>query len=73
VFGVFNLKGDSVSCSVPWNLHWEQSGDLLAQQAQLLDVYRNANCMPNDKMKTKRSAKLLKWLSMLMTDFIRVS
>lgn len=27
--------------------------------------------MPNYEMKTKRSAKLLKWLSMLMTGFIR--
>lgn len=73
MFGVSNLKGDSVSCSIPWSLPREQSRDLLAQQAQLLEVYRNANYMSNNKMKTERSAKLLKWLSMLMTGFIGVS
>lgn len=73
MFGVSNLKGDSLSCSIHQSLPREQSRDLLAQQAQLLEVYRNANYMPNNKMKTKRSAKLLKWLSMLMIGFIRVS
>lgn len=33
MFGVSNLKGDSVSCNIPQSLPWEQSRDLLAQQA----------------------------------------
>lgn len=49
MFGVSNLKGDSVSRSIHRSLPREQSRDLLAQQAQLLEVYRNANYMPNNK------------------------